>query len=222
MESVRQARVSPPCRAWRDPSRTHVQPSLVGPTGASAESSSSGRPHTFESSGEGQSDRDMTSELPPPDLAISICPDSRAPRAARYCVTTIEPPPPELRESVVLLTSELVSRAVRLRPRDSRDLVELRVWIREDVARVELRGARELVCAPVELSGTLEDGLLLEDLRLVEALSDRWSIDADERSACIWFEVDRDRDASTFDAAWESGDAKASADRAWQPVVSAR
>jgi hypothetical protein len=164
----------------------------------------------------------MVSALPPPDLAISICPDFRAPRAARYCVSTIEPPPPELRESVVLLTSELVSRAVRLRPRDSRDLVELRVWIRQDVARVELRGARELLCASVEFSGTPEEGLLLEDLQLVETLSDRWSIDADERSACIWFEVDRHEDTGALDATWESGDAEGSAAGARRPAIFAR
>jgi hypothetical protein len=163
----------------------------------------------------------MASQLPPPDLAISFRPDDRAPRAARYCVTTIEPPPRELRESVVLLTSELVSRAVRLRPRDSHDLVELRVWVRDDVARVELRGARELVCAPFELSGTPEEGRLLEDLQLVETLSDRWSIDADEHSACIWFELDRHEDASDLVAISESGDARGSAARAWS-VISVR
>ncbi len=160
----------------------------------------------------------MESELPPPDLAISLCPDFRAPRAARYCVTTIEPPPRELRESVVLLTSELVSRAVRLRPRDSHDLVELRVWVREDVARVELHGARELVCAPFELSGTPEAGLLLMGLQLVEALSDRWSIDADECSACIWFEVDCHEDANALGVGWQAGDASSSAAYAWSAV----
>ncbi len=163
----------------------------------------------------------MAPQLPPPDLAISLCPDLRAPRAARYCVTTIEPAPFELRESVVLLTSELVSRAVRLRPSDSHDLVELRVWVREDVARVELRGARELLCSPFELSGTPEEGLLLEDLQLVETLSDRWSIDADDDSACIWFEVDRHEDANATDAGWQSGSAGTSAARAWS-IISAR
>jgi hypothetical protein len=130
----------------------------------------------------------MESHFPPPDLAISMYPDRCAPRAARYCVATIEPPPPDLRESVVLLTSELVSRAVRLRPSSSHELVELRVWVRDDLERVELRGARELVCEQVPSS---ERNDLLSDLQLVEALADRWSIDADERNACIWFEIDR-------------------------------
>ena len=160
-------------------------------------------------------------DLGHPDAVISLHPDPYAPRAARYCVSTVDRPSPDLRDVVVLLTSELVSRAVRLRPRDSHDLVELRVWVREDIARVELRGARELVCAPFELSGTPEDGLLLEGLQLVEALSDRWSIDADEHSACIWFELDRHEDTNALDAGSQSNDASGSAARAWS-VISAR
>lgn len=124
-------------------------------------------------------------QLPPPDLAISIHPDRRAPRAARYCVGTIERPPVELRESLVLLTSELVSRAVRRHERTSDELFELRVWIRSDVARVELCGACELLCAAPQPDDP-ED-----DLRLMDALADRWAIDSDERTACIWFEIDR-------------------------------
>lgn len=142
---------------------------------------------------------EMASELPPPDLAIWICPDSHAPRAARYCVSTIEPPPAELRDLVVLLTSELVSRTVRLRPLDSRDLIELRVWVRGDRTRVELRGPHELICAPLGVSNRGGD-LLLDDLQLVEALSDRWSIDADEHAARIWFEIDGGTDAGGRDA----------------------
>jgi hypothetical protein len=138
----------------------------------------------------------MESNFPPPDLAISLYPDRCAPRAARYCVTTIEPPPPELRESVVLLTSELVSRAVRLRPSSSHELVELRVWIRDDLTRVELRGTPELVCEQAQ-SDHRND--LLSDLQLVETLADRWSIDAEERSACIWFEIDRLQEADAAD-----------------------
>lgn len=111
-------------------------------------------------------------------------PDRCAPRAARYCVGTIERPAPELRDSVVLLTSELVSRSVRLHRPTSHELIELRVWMRSDGARVEVRGTHELVCADLE-SDVQEDDLLLFD-----ALADRWSIDTDERGASMWFEID--------------------------------
>jgi hypothetical protein len=132
----------------------------------------------------GQSNLEMALHLPSPDLTISIYPDRCAPRAARYCVGTIERPPAGLRESVVLLTSELVSRAVRRHQSTSPELFELRIWMRRDIARVELRGARELLCAAPQ-PGDPED-----DLRLVDALADRWSIESDERGACIWFEID--------------------------------
>ena len=133
----------------------------------------------------------MANQLRPPDLVISMYPDRRAPRAARYCVGKIERPSPELRDSLVLLTSELVSRAVRLHEGSSPELMELRVWTRSEVARVELRGARALVCQSSD-SDEPQDALVL-----VDQLADRWSIDADERRACIWFEIDRDQKSSS-------------------------
>lgn len=117
-------------------------------------------------------------------------PDRRAPRAARYCVGTIERPAPELRDSVVLLTSELVSRSVRLHRSTSHELLELRVWMGSDGARVEVRGTHELVCANPQPDGH-EDDVHEDDLLLFDALADRWSIDTDERGASIWFEIDR-------------------------------
>jgi hypothetical protein len=132
----------------------------------------------------------MQADLSTPDLTISMCPDRCAPRAARYCVGTIERPAAAIRESVVLLTSELVSRAVRLRQTGSHELFELRVWIGDAGARVELEAARELVCGPSQLSDPLDD------LLLVDAFADRWAIDADVHSACIWFEIDSEPEGS--------------------------
>jgi hypothetical protein len=153
----------------------------------------------------------MAFELASPDLAISMFPDRCAPRAARYCVGTIERPAPELRDSVVLLTSELVSRSVRLRRSKSHELIELRVWIQSDGARVELRAAHELVCANPE-SDVHEDDLLLFDV-----LADRWSIDADERGASMWFEIDLEqhrRDLGSSDGSDSDGLAQATSNSA--------
>ena len=86
---------------------------------------------------------------------------------------------------IVLLTSELVTRAVTLCDGGGDELVELRVWMPADVVRVELRGAPELVCRPAEPQHPQDDVLLIEDL------SDRWSIDVEADEACIWFEIDR-------------------------------
>lgn len=119
-----------------------------------------------------------------PDAVISLHPDRYAPRAARYFVRTIDRPSPDLRDVIVLLTSELVTRAVML-CEGGDELVELRVWMPADVVRIELRGARELLCPPPEPIHPRDDVFLIEDL------ADRWSIDIDADDACIWFEIDR-------------------------------
>jgi hypothetical protein len=121
----------------------------------------------------------------PPDAVISMRPDLYAPRAARYFVGSVDRPSPDLRDVVVLLTSELVTRAVLLCPSDRDDLVELRIWMPIEVVRVELRAARELIYAPPEPASP-HDGLLLMD-----DLADRWSVDVHGEQACIWFEIDR-------------------------------
>ena len=54
----------------------------------------------------------MPIDLVGPDLEISLHLDEYAPRAARYHVTHVDNPSPDLRDAVALLTSELVSRAV--------------------------------------------------------------------------------------------------------------
>lgn len=131
--------------------------------------------------------------LPPPDALFSLHPDRHAPRAARHCVGNVDRPSPDLRDVVMLLTSELVTRAVMLCASASEELVELRIWMPAEVVRVELRAARALVCAPVDQDNP-PDGLVL-----VDELADRWSIDACERDACIWFEIDRHYEPSRHD-----------------------
>jgi hypothetical protein len=122
-----------------------------------------------------------------PDAVISLRPDSFAPRAARFFVGTVDRPSPDLRDVVVLLTSELVTRAVLLCPSDSDELVELRIWMPAEVVRVELQAACELIHAPPE-PPLPQDGLLLLD-----DLADRWSVDVQGERGCIWFEIDRQR-----------------------------
>src|SRR5450759_3148361 len=80
-----------------------------------------------------------------PDLRISLPLDPSAPRAARYYVAQVDSPSPDLRDAVVLLTSELVSRAVEQCEETSCERVELLAWMPQDVVRVELRAPREPV-----------------------------------------------------------------------------
>jgi hypothetical protein len=123
--------------------------------------------------------------LSQPDAVLSLHPDPYAPRAARCCVGMVDRPSPDLRDVVVLLTSELVTRAVMLCESSRDEFVELRIWMPADIVRVELRGARELLCAPPESDHPLDD------LVLVDGLADRWAIDVEEHDACVWFEIDR-------------------------------
>jgi hypothetical protein len=104
-------------------------------------------------------------------------------------MTAIESVEPDfetsLRDAVVLLTSELVSRAVAQCKSGSEE-VQLRVWMPHDVVRVELRASRELLRLPLED----RDGPDY-DVMLLAQVADRWSIDTDQNSACMWFEIDR-------------------------------
>jgi hypothetical protein len=127
----------------------------------------------------------MPIDLVVPDLEISLHLDEYAPRAARYYVTHVDRPSPDLRDAVALLTSELVSRAVQHRQPGPDESLELRAWMPADVVRVELRAPQGLLEVPDRGNGAQYDLVLLDQI------ADRWSIDASEPSACMWFEIDR-------------------------------
>jgi hypothetical protein len=120
-----------------------------------------------------------------PDFETTLRLDARAPRVARHHVAQVDRPAPDLRDAVVLLTSELVSRAVAQCKSGSGE-VQLRVWMPHDVVRVELRAPRELLHLPLED----RDGPDY-DVMLLGQVADRWSIDTDQNPACMWFEIDR-------------------------------
>ncbi len=116
-----------------------------------------------------------------PDLAIVLALDRFAPRAARHHVAQVDRPSPDLRDAVVLLSSELVTQAVE---RSSGQTVELRVWMTDELVRVEVRGSHAVVDeAPPDprTYGSL----------LLDQIADRWAFEVEEPTACIWFEIDR-------------------------------
>jgi anti-sigma B factor antagonist len=121
-----------------------------------------------------------------PDFERPVDLDPGAPRSARNYVGDLvwEDAPQDLREAIMLLTSELVARAAQRRHADGQAVL-LRAWMRTDVARVELRMPRELLLAPPEHGEPLYDQMLLDQL------ADRWSIETGEDDACVWFESDR-------------------------------
>ena len=127
----------------------------------------------------------MPIDLAGPDLVVSLNLDPFAPRAARHHVAQVDHPSPDLRDAVMLLTGELVTRAAQQRQASSEKAAELRVWMPADVVRVELR-------APPSLLSPLRDGDTLKyGEMLLGQVADRWSIDTAPNFACMWFEIDR-------------------------------
>ena len=132
----------------------------------------------------------MDASLTEPDLTISLCLDPFAPRAARHHVGLVDRPSPDLRDAVMLLTSELVTHAVQQSDSASDErAVELKVWMPDDVVRVELHGSPDLLLSTGGVSRSGAD----YELMLLESVADRWALDEGEQDACMWFEIDRHR-----------------------------
>jgi anti-anti-sigma factor len=124
-------------------------------------------------------------DLSHPGFEISLDLHPGATRSARNYVGDLVPEASQnVREAVMLLTSELVTRAVRQRPSGLTEHAELRVWLRADLVRVELRAGSDVLFVPPEPSGPHYDHILLDQI------ADRWSIDTGQDFACTWFEID--------------------------------
>ena len=121
-----------------------------------------------------------------PDFEVLLDLNLDAPRAARNYVRDLlrGDPSPELREAVMLLTSELVTPIVGHGVSVFLEAGELRVWLRGATVRVELKVPRELVLPPADARVPRFDQVL-------DQLAHRWSIDSGTHAACVWFEIDR-------------------------------
>jgi hypothetical protein len=122
------------------------------------------------------------------DLTVSLPLDVHAPRAARLHVRGVDRPSPDLRDVVVLLTSELVTRAVDSCSSDRETLgetLELSVWMPSDVVRVEIRAPHAILGRPRPVEE------IDYELLLVRQLADRWSEERHGETAQVWFEIDR-------------------------------
>jgi hypothetical protein len=127
----------------------------------------------------------VTPVLASPDLDLELNLDPHAPSEARHAVSRVDRPSPDLRDAVTLLTSELVTRALRHKPSAEAATIELRVWMPREIVRVELWAAPHL------LHGRLDAPGAEFDLMLLDEASDRWEIDDHGELACAWFEIDR-------------------------------
>ena len=116
-----------------------------------------------------------------PDLCVVLPLGPHAPRWARHHVAQVDKPSPDLRDATLLLTSELVSRAVECAEEGE---VELRVWMPHDVVRVEMHGPCSVLEHPWD-EASVYSSLVLDQI------ADRWELISGEDSACLWFEIDR-------------------------------
>jgi hypothetical protein len=121
-----------------------------------------------------------------PDLQMALPLDAHAPSEARHAVARVDKPSPDLRDAVVLLTSELVTRALRQRGGREPGSVELRVWMPREVVRVEVWTDPTLLSHPTEIADEPE-----YDLMLLDQSTDRWAFERHGERVCAWFEIDR-------------------------------
>jgi len=128
-----------------------------------------------------------------PDFEMVLDLNRDAPRSARSYVRDLllADAPHELRDTVMLLTSEIVTPIVERGTAAFLECGELLVWLGADLVRVEFRAPRRLLS-----SAPAHDGQAY-DTGVLDGFADRWSIDASGTSASIWFEVER--------ACWQGG-----------------
>jgi len=120
-----------------------------------------------------------------PDLAVTMPLDQHTPRSARHVVAQVDHPSPDLSDVVMLLCSEVVTHAVERAPGGT---VEVRVWMPEDVVRVELIGALEELDVTIRRHAEHAEYAEL----LLDELADRWKLEpGGAEPSRIWFEIDR-------------------------------
>jgi two-component sensor histidine kinase len=120
------------------------------------------------------------------DLVLALPVDPRAGGAARRALVR-EGLDPDLDHTVCLLTSEIVTNAVRHADLGEDDRIIVAARLTPDYARVEVRD-----------NGSGFDPELRHDaagygLRLMDMLASRWGVDRDGGGTRVWFEVDRRR-----------------------------
>jgi hypothetical protein len=127
----------------------------------------------------------VVSDTLTPDLDISFELNAFAPRLARHRLEEVGHLAPDLRDAVSLLTSDLVTRAVRACLPDTGPEAHLSAWMPSEFIRVELRAPHTLLMAAEDADYSPYERALLDQM------ADRWSIDDGKQTVCMWFEIDR-------------------------------
>ena len=111
-----------------------------------------------------------------------------APTRARYALRALDGALADIRDTVRLLVTELVSNSVVHAGADDESTIKLRVLAHPDGARVEVEDCGPGF-VPVSVEPDRERGGGF-GLFLVNKLADRWGVEP-EQPARVWFEVDR-------------------------------
>ena len=122
------------------------------------------------------------------ELTLQFAGGKDAPVRARYALLALDGALADVRDTVRLLVSELVTNSVLHAGADGKSTIRLRVVTGAQGARVEVED-RGPGFEPVTVEPDLERGGGF-GLFLVDRLADRWGVEAD-RPSRIWFEVDR-------------------------------
>ena len=121
-----------------------------------------------------------------------------APTRARYALLALDGALAEIRETIRLLVTELVSNSVLHAGADDQSSIELKVQASADVVRVEVRDCGPgFEPVPTEPDRQHGGGF---GLFLVNKLADRWGVET-EKPTRVWFEVDRRKTAHRWETA---------------------
>jgi anti-sigma regulatory factor (Ser/Thr protein kinase) len=111
-----------------------------------------------------------------------------APTRARFALVALDGALADIRETIRLLVTELVSNSVLHAGADDESTIELKVVASADVVRVEVKDRGPgFEPVPAEPDRRRGGGF---GLFLVNKLADRWGVEA-EQPTRVWFEVDR-------------------------------
>jgi hypothetical protein len=119
-----------------------------------------------------------------PDLQLCLELNAFAPKLARHRLAEVGALAPDLRDAVSLLTSDLVTRAVRGCPAQSGPQARLSAWMPSDLVRVQL------TVPSAELPALGDVDCWPHERMLLDQIADRWSIEAENPTVCMWFEID--------------------------------
>ncbi|HEX6264587.1 MAG TPA: ATP-binding protein [Actinomycetota bacterium] len=107
--------------------------------------------------------------------------------ARRFVRDSVGPVPSRIVDDAILLTSELVTNAVRHAGLDDQDEIEVTVSVDPRILRITVRDRGPGFDPEAMVPRSDEGGWGLDLLR---RLSSRWSVDRDSAGTDVWFEID--------------------------------